>query len=61
MLGDRLTEADRGTLDSGGIRWHSRVAFARLRMIEEGLLDGDAPRGTWAITDKGRKRAADNR
>jgi hypothetical protein len=56
QLADRLTDADRGTLSSGGIRWEKRVAFARLRMIEAGLLDGQAPRGTWAITDKGRKR-----
>jgi hypothetical protein len=55
-LADRLTDADRQTLNSGEIRWKSRIAFARLRMVEKGYLNGQAPRGTWEITDKGRKR-----
>jgi hypothetical protein len=55
-LADRLTDADRQPLNSGEIRWKSRIAFARLRMVEREELNGDAPRGTWEITDKGRKR-----
>lgn len=57
-LADRLTDADRQPLNSGEIRWKSRIAFARLRMVEKGYLDGQAPRGTWEITDKGRKRVS---
>jgi hypothetical protein len=55
-LADRLTDADRQPLNSGEIRWKSRIAFARLRMVEREELNGEAPRGTWEITDKGRKR-----
>jgi hypothetical protein len=55
-LADRLTEADKQPLNSGEIRWKSRAAFVRLRLIEKGDLAGDAPRGTWEITDQGRAR-----
>lgn len=57
-LKDELTEADREELNSGDIRWKNRAAFVRLRLIERGELDGNAPRGTWAITAKGSKRVA---
>jgi hypothetical protein len=52
-LTDRLTEADREELDSGGIRWQSRVQFARLRLADRGFIDKNARRGTWAITPEG--------
>jgi hypothetical protein len=55
-MADKLTETDKETLRSGDLRWKSRVAFVRLRLIERGDLDGDSPRGTWQITDQGRKR-----
>jgi hypothetical protein len=59
-LKDDLTEADREELNSGDIRWKNRAAFVRLRLLEKGELDGNAPRGTWAITAKGSKRVTNN-
>jgi hypothetical protein len=59
-LKDDLTEADREELNSGDIRWKNRAAFVRLRLIEKEELDGNAPRGTWAITAKGSKRVANS-
>lgn len=59
-LEDRFTELDRESLRSGGIRWKSRLQFVRLRLIERGLLDRDAPRGLWAITQSGKEFAAEN-
>lgn len=53
-VSDRLTPLDRQTLASGEIRWANRVHFTRLRMVEQGLLRKDSPRGTWEITEKGR-------
>jgi hypothetical protein len=53
-LDDKLTDADRDELEHGGIRWRNRSQFARLRLIERGLMDRTAPRGIWAITDEGR-------
>ena len=53
-LADRLTELDRQTLTSGEIRWANRVHFTRLRMVEQGLLKRDSPRGTWEISEEGR-------
>lgn len=57
-LADQLTATDKEELRSGDVRWKSRVAFTRLRLVERKDLDGDAPRGTWQITDQGRERVA---
>ena len=53
LIGDRLTETDRETLGNGGIRWHNRAQFARLKMVDRGLLKSGSPRGLWEITDEG--------
>jgi hypothetical protein len=52
----RFEPADLEPLKSGEVRWKSRAAFVRLRLVETGDLDGQAPRGTWEITDQGRQR-----
>lgn len=54
-----LTELDKRPLRSGGIRWHKRAAFVRLRLVERGELMGGSPRGTWEISDRGRERLRD--
>jgi hypothetical protein len=51
-----LGTADKEQLGSGEIRWKSRAAFVRLRLVEKDELDKQAPRGTWQITDRGRQR-----
>ena len=53
-----LGTADKEELGSGEIRWKSRAAFVRLRLVEKEELDKQAPRGTWQITDKGRQRVS---
>lgn len=60
-LADELTEADKEELDSGEIRWRNRTAFVRLRLVERGDLDSNAPRGTWRITDQGLERVKKQR
>jgi hypothetical protein len=55
QLEGKLMPADHEKLGSGGIRWHSRLQFVRLRLIEREELDREAPRGVWRITDKGRQ------
>lgn len=54
-LDTRLTPLDRENLKSGGVRWHSRIQFVRLRLIERGLMERTTPRGVWAISDTGRE------
>lgn len=54
-LDAKLTDLDRETLKSGGIRWENRIQFVRLKMIERGYMEKDTPRGIWGITDEGRK------
>ena len=60
-IGDRLTVLDREEVSSGGLRWHTRVMFARLRMKDAGLLKKDSPRGVWEISDLGRQALAEGR
>jgi hypothetical protein len=55
-LAGRLTDLDKDTLPSGGIRWENRVQFVRLRLIEQGLMIKESGRGIWAISEDGRKR-----
>lgn len=59
-LGGRLTPLDRERLASGGVRWENRAQFVRLRLVDQGLLAKDSPRGTWSLTDLGRARLAQN-
>lgn len=55
-LAQRLTPTDRGTLGSGDVRWKSRTQFVRLKLIREGAMVKESPRGVWEITDVGRER-----
>jgi Mrr N-terminal domain len=57
-LKDRLSPIDRDTLQSGVIRWQNRVQFVRLRLVEEGLLAKDSPRGVWSLTEAGHVRVS---
>lgn len=59
VVEDKLKELDKEVLASGEIRWRNRVQFTRLRMIEEGWLAKDSPRGTWEITAAGSRRFED--
>jgi Mrr N-terminal domain len=59
LLEGRLTEQDRRPNRSGEIRWRNRTAFARLRLVERGLLIRGSRRGVWEISDLGRREARD--
>lgn len=52
-----LTDRDYETLESGSVRWVTRVQFTRLRLKERGLLRADSKRGVWELTEKGREAA----
>jgi hypothetical protein len=56
-LKDKLTAADNERIASGEVRWKNRVQFIRLRLVEEGLLAKDSPRGIWSLSDAGCARA----
>jgi hypothetical protein len=55
-LDDRFTAVDKDEIDSGEIRWKSRVQFVRLHLIKMGYMTREAPRGMWAITQQGQRR-----
>jgi len=54
-LGGQLTLADKQTIKSGPVRWQNRVMWQRLRLLREGYLANDSPRGVWEITENGRE------
>jgi Mrr N-terminal domain len=53
MLDDRLLPADREPMGNEQ-RWEKRVQFRRLKLVQQGLMNGQSPRGIWEITDAGR-------
>jgi hypothetical protein len=42
-------------------RWENTAQWVKYKMVEEGLLDRNVPRGTWRITEKGRKFYQNNK
>jgi hypothetical protein len=62
LLDDRFTPLDRQELPSGNvIRWENRAQWVRFALVREGLLDPNAPRGTWRLTDRGWHEATSGR
>jgi hypothetical protein len=56
QLNGEFTAMDRETLPSGQLRWKNRAQFVRLRLVNEGFLADDSPRGVWTITELGRSQ-----
>jgi restriction system protein len=42
-------------------QWENTARWTKDRMVKEGLLDKNVPRGTWRITEKGRKFYQDHK
>jgi hypothetical protein len=57
ILGSKLTDADRASLNHGEIRWRNTAQWERNVMVDEGLLKKSSPRGVWELTEKGGKLA----
>lgn len=55
-LKGQLTEVDRQELASGDVRWRNRAQFVRLRLVEQGDMVKDSPRGIWELSEQGRRR-----
>jgi hypothetical protein len=50
-----LKPADFQTLRDGTQRWFKSVHFQRLWLVNNGLLDKNAPRSIWRITERGKQ------
>jgi len=50
---DVLVSFDLEKLSTGIPRWNNTANWERLKMIKDGLLKNDSPRGIWEITEKG--------
>lgn len=60
-LGSRLGEGDRALQASGAVRWWNFVQWNRQNLVHEGLFRPDSRRGTWELSDKGKKYVANGR
>ena len=56
MMKDQLNTYDYQTIpsDPNVIRWRNNAQWARLKLVQEGYLASDSPRGVWEITEAGR-------
>lgn len=59
QLNGKLTDLDKATITSGMVRWRNRTQFVRLRLVGDGLIVNDSPRGVWALTNKGKHHVLD--
>jgi len=57
MMTDQLTEKDWQTIpsDDKEIRWINTARWTRQRLVNDGLLASNSPRGIWEITPAGRE------
>jgi hypothetical protein len=57
LMRHRLSNYDYQSLpsDPSTQRWQNTAQWARYRMVTEGLLSSNSPRGVWEITESGRK------
>lgn len=58
IMGDQLNKYDYQSIPSDPkiIRWRNNANWARWKLVQEGFLANDSPRGIWEITDAGRQR-----
>jgi len=58
IIKDQLSTDDYQSLPSNPhvVRWENNAQWARFKLVKEGYLAADSPRGTWEITEAGRKR-----
>jgi hypothetical protein len=58
LMQGKLKDVDNQPLSSDPDmpRWRNAAQWARDTLVKDGLMHKDSPRGTWEITDEGRKR-----
>lgn len=54
-MGKSMRPADHDRQRTGDIRWRNRAQWARLKLVERGLLASEAPRGVWVVTEAGKQ------
>jgi len=60
MMADQLNKYDYQPIPSNAkvIRWENNAQWARVKLVEQGYMASDSPRGIWEITDAGRDRVS---
>ena len=51
LRADRLTDLDRESLQSGGVRWETWVHQARVRLVRRALVKASSRRGIWELIE----------
>ena len=54
-MNNRLKPSDYELNRDRTTKWAKQLDYQRLAMVHEGLLQSNSPRGTWEITDSGRR------
>lgn len=57
QMKDQLRDVDWQPLqkDPNTLRWENTAMWARYKLIQQGLLRNDSPKGIWEITESGRR------
>jgi hypothetical protein len=60
MMAGQLTDFDKSDISSGTVRWQKSAEWEVRVMREQQILKpvSQAPRGVWALTEKGHNSAA---
>ena len=54
MVRDKIIPSDHELVDSGvDIRWRNVIRWGRKRLVEDGLMKKNSPRGLWEISEEG--------
>lgn len=51
-IGHKLLPGDKISLYDGSLSWHEKCKKERARMITDGILKNDSPKGIWELTGK---------
>ncbi len=54
-MNGKFSSGDFGHTPGGALIWRNRAMWERKKMILDGLLKDDSPRGIWDLTDAGRR------
>jgi hypothetical protein len=54
-MAQRLSKADYEPVSTGDPRWWNAICWERSNLAKEGVIDRNAKRGVWALSEEGKK------
>ncbi|MCB7128438.1 MAG: DUF559 domain-containing protein [Candidatus Brocadiales bacterium] len=56
LVEDKIKSSDHDLVGAAQVpKWRNTIQWTRKRLIDDGLLEGNSPRGIWEISEQGRK------